>query len=350
MAIWQPILKSAGCLKKLEKPILTKDDIPYEAELIFNAGVVKYRGKYVMVFRDDYGITREQFERREGTFRGTAIGIAVSDDGISNWQVRDMPLINYELATGKNMLGKDDGVADLLRLYDPRITLIDDELYLCMAMDTSHGIRGCIAKVNEDLTEYEIVSATVPDNRNMVLFPEKIGGYYVRLERPMPVYGRGGDRFDLWMSKSPDMKFWGESRLVLGVENVPYANDKIGPAAPPVKTSKGWLTTFHAVDIEKEGRGQAEWDLSWNKRYCAGIMLLDLDDPSKVIGMCKTPLIAPELPFETDEGFRRNVIFPGGMILEDNGEVKIYYGSSDTVECVATANVDDLIALCTEEK
>ena len=79
-------------------------------------------------------------------------------------------------------------------------------------------------------------------------------------------------------------------------------------------------------------------------------MLLDLEDPSKVIGMSKLPLIAPETDYEVDEGLRQNVIFPGGMILEDDGEVKIYYGASDTVECLATANVDDLIGLCTEEK
>ena len=184
----------------------------------------------------------------------------------------------------------------------------------------------------------------------MVLFPEKIGGYYVRLERPFPVYSRGGrDRFDIWMSKSPDLKFWGESKLVLGVEHVPFANNKIGPAAPPVKTKYGWLTTFHAVDMEKEGRGQTEWELGWNKRYTAGIMLLDLEDPSKVIGMCKTPLIAPELPHEIDHGYRQHVIFPGGMIVEDDGEVKIYYGASDTVECVALTTLDELVALCTEK-
>ena len=77
-------------------------------------------------------------------------------------------------------------------------------------------------------------------------------------------------------------------------------------------------------------------------------MLLDLENPAKVLGICKTPLIAPELPYETDEGFRTDVIFPGGMILEDNGEVKIYYGASDTVECLATANAEELAMLCLE--
>ena len=74
-------------------------------------------------------------------------------------------------------------------------------------------------------------------------------------------------------------------------------------------------------------------------------MLLDLNDPSKMIGKSDVPRIAPETYWETDEGCRTNVIFPGGMILEDDGEVKIYYGASDTVECLATANLDDLLGL-----
>ncbi len=79
-------------------------------------------------------------------------------------------------------------------------------------------------------------------------------------------------------------------------------------------------------------------------------MLLDLNDPTKVVGMSKLPLIAPETYYETQTGFRQHVIFPGGMILEDNGEVKIYYGASDTVECLATARVEDLIALSTDKR
>lgn len=317
--------KSAEFLKKLEKPILTYKDIPYNAALIFNAGVAKYKGKYVMVFRNDYGDYENQ------TLAGTNLGLATSTDGI-HWEVAPKPAFAM----------KTD---EIERIYDPRITVIEDQLYLCLAMDTKHGLRGAIAKVSEDFSSLEIIYASVPDNRNMALFPEKIDGMYVRLERPMPVYSRGKDRFDIWLSKSPDLKFWGESELVLGVEDVPFANDKIGPAAPPVKTKYGWLTTFHAVEKD-ETRGKHGWEKVWNKIYYGGIMLLDLQNPSKVLGYCKTPLIAPELPFETEEGFRTDVIFPGGMILEDNGEVKIYYGASDTVECLATANVEDLVNAC----
>ena len=337
MPLMTPYLKSHPCIKKIEKPILTKDDIPYDASLIFNAGVAKINGKYVMIFRNDYGTDEEGWSSGKGRLR-TSVGVAVSDDGITNWSVAPAPIFD-----SVNLAGQE-----WHRLYDPRITVIEDQAYLCLACDTRHGILGCIAKLNDTLDGIEIISTTVPDNRNMVLFPEKINGYYVRLERPFPVYGRGGrDRFDIWISKSPDLKFWGESKLLMGVEHVPFANDKIGPAAPPIKTDKGWLTTFHAVDIDRE-RGKNGWEGSWKKRYTAGIMLLDLQDPSKVIGMCKEPLIAPELPCEVDEGFRQNVIFPGGMIAEDDGTVKIYYGASDTVECVAIANIDDLISICTQ--
>ena len=333
----EPTLHSAKCIKRLEKPVLTKDDVPYEASLVFNAGVIKYKGQYVMMFRNDYGPDEQNFTY--GRFK-TTLSVATSRDGIK-WTVRDKPLFD----------SKDlDPEGEMKRLYDPRLTVIDDKPYVCLAMDTNHGIRGCIAALDESFESLEILSVSAPDNRNMVLFPEKINGKYVRLERPFTVYSRGGrDRFDLWLSRSPDLVYWGDSELVLAVEDVPFANDKIGPAAPPVRTEKGWLTTFHSVDIDPS-RGKNGWEERWTKRYCAGIMLLDLEDPTKVIGMSKLPLIAPETYCETEVGFRQQVIFPGGMIIEPDGEVKIYYGASDTVECLATASLDELIGLCTEKR
>ena len=311
-------------------PVLSKKDIPYAADAIFNAGVTKFGGKYVMVFRDDYD------RIPDGLCRNIVVGVAFSDDGI-HWDVRKTPFMTPDMI----------GDPDVLRVYDPRLTVIDGRCYICFAVDTRHGLRGGIA-VTDDFEKIEVLSMSTPDNRNMVLFPEKIGGKYVRLERPMPVYSRNGkDRFDIWMSDSPDLRYWGGSKLVMGVEDVPFANDKIGPGAPPVKTEKGWLTLFHAVHRDPS-RGKNGWEPKWTKCYHAGIMLLDLEDPSKIIGKSDVPLLAPETAWETEEGMRTNVIFPGGMILEDSGEVKIYYGASDTVECLATADVNDLLSLVTK--
>ncbi len=338
-ALWSSVILRSYGWKPTDKvvryeknPILTAKDIPYEATLIFNAGVAKFRGKYVMAFRDDfrYGVGRRLH---------THIGLALSDDGI-HFSPQPVPFIRYE----------DVHSDEVGRMYDPRLIVIEDVLYMCFAQDTKHGLRGGVARIFDDLTGYEIISLSVPDNRNMVLFPEKINGKYMRLERPMPVYSRGGrELFDMWASSSPDLVFWGDSKLILAQEEVPFSNCKVGPAAPPIRTSDGWLVLFHAVKKDcrllKNG-----WERRWKKIYCAGIMLLDPVDPTKVLGVYQEPLLMPEAPYERTGGFRNNAIFPCGMVAEENGEVKIYYGSADTVTCLATAKIKDLIGLCLGKK
>jgi len=313
-----------------DNPVLSPQAVPYECSLAFNAGVTKFKGKYVMVFRCDYGLTEDTF--KEGKTFGTRLGLAISDDGIK-WNIdKEKNILNHLISK------------EITRVYDPRLTVINGRCYICFAIDTFHGIRGGIA-VTDDFEKFEVLSMTVPDNRNMVLFPEKLNGLFMRLERPFPVYSRRGmDRFDIWISNSPDCLFWGNSALLLGVEDVSWANDKLGPGAPPIKTKDGWLTVFHVVDIDHK-RGKNGWETGWRKRYSMGLMLLDLTNPYKIKSLYKEPLMIPETKYETQTGFRKNVIFPGGMILEDSGEVKIYYGAADTCECLATVDLDDLLKL-----
>ena len=326
-------LKSLSCVKRYPgNPVLTAADVPYRSDLVFNAGVIPWKGGYAMIFRNDYGATKEEWEAGK-RFDGTNVGLAFSSDGI-RWTVEEKPVFDLS--------GADGG--EIGRAYDPRLTVIDGTVYMCFAVDTRHGLRGAIART-EDLHRFEILSMTVPDNRNIVLFPEKIGGKFVRLERPMPVYSRGRDRFDIWLSESPDMIYWGNSKLVSGVEDYPYANDKIGPGAPPVKTDRGWLTITHAVDLDRS-RGKNGWEDRWQKRYCAGAMLLDLADPSKVLGVCREPLLAPETDYEIKDGFRTNAIFATGAVPMPDGTLRIYYGAADTVVALAEAKIDDLVDAC----
>jgi len=323
-------------------PVLSRNEVPFPSTLIFNAGVTYFNGQYVSVFRNDYG------EWGNPLFGGTNLGLATSADGL-HWQVHPRPIWSAEdvKRDAAALFPNQSAEREILRAYDPRLTVIDGQCYMCFALDTLHGLRGGIART-EDFFHFEVLSLSAPDNRNLALLPETVGGRYVRLERPMPIYSRGmGDRFDIWCSDSPDLKYWGNTHCVLGVEHVPFANDKIGPAAPPIKTERGWLTLFHAVDRDPQ-RGKNGWEDCWQKRYTIGIMLLDLENPQQVVGMSKQPLMVPELDYERN-GFRNDVLFPGGMILEKSGEVKIYYGAADTVECLATAHVDDLLRLCCEQ-
>jgi len=307
-------------------PVLTNKDVPYTSDLVMNAGVCKYQGKYIMVFRNDLRVNENTVKE------GINLGLAFSSDGIS-WEVQDKPCFDMSSNEFHNT-------------YDPRITVMEGKCYMTFGMDTNHGVRGGIA-VTEDFENFEIISISAPDNRNFVIFPEKFDGKYIRLERPFPIYGRPGypERFDIWISESPDLVYWGKSELLLGVEHVPYADLKLGAGPPPVKTDKGWLTVFHASDYNPE-RGKNGFEDSWKKRYCAGVMLLDLENPYKVKAISSKPLITPEADYETVNGYRNNVIFPTGLILEDNGEVKIYYGAADTCMALATANINDLINMC----
>ncbi len=323
-----------------QNPVLTASVIPYKADCVFNAGVAKINSEYVMVFRND-------FDYLGGAqFGGCSLGLARSKNGVQ-WSVEPEPILTLEQAQiyFAHSHHKRFGPGEITRIYDPRITVIEGCILLCTAMDTRHGVVGAILET-KDFQNFELKCITTPDNRNMVLFPERINGHYYRLERPFPIYGRGKqEAFEIWSSSSTDLRYWGDTRLVLGSEEVPYSNCKIGPAAPPIRTEAGWLTTIHSVYNSPDKPLKAWGDQKWTKAYHAGLMLLDLENPQEVIGLAPDPLILPDAPYELD-GFRGSVVFPGGMILEDDGEVKIYYGAADTCVALATAYVSDLLALC----
>ncbi|MBW7895759.1 MAG: glycoside hydrolase family 130 protein [Opitutaceae bacterium] len=322
-------------------PILSHTDCPFPATTVFNAGVARVAGRYVMLFRNDHG------RWGDACFDGTNLGLATSADGL-RWTVHPRPVLDEESARAglRHLYPARFGPGFIRRLYDPRITVVDGRALLCFAADTAHGICGVIAET-EDFETYRFLSLSAPDNRNMVLFPERIGGEYVRLERPLPVYMRADpEAFPIWMSRSRDLGYWGRQQPVLGVDDIPYANSKIGPAAPPVRTRAGWLTPIHAV-LKDETRRLHGWEArGWFKTYYAGLALLDLEDPSRVVGLMRTPLLTPKADYEI-EGFRGSVIFPCGMIHDaDTGEVRLYYGAADTAIALASGHVDDLIAAC----
>ena len=177
------MLKSASCITRHPaNPVLSAKDVPFDADLVFNAGVIKLDGTYYMLFRNDYCSPRGS-----QNLAGTNIGLARSADGIK-WEVD--PETRFDFVSG----------GEIKRIYDPRLQVIDGEIYICFAVGTWHGIRGGIAKTDRDFRTLDILSMSAPDNRNMVLFPEKINGKFARLERPFPVYSRGYDIFDAWFS------------------------------------------------------------------------------------------------------------------------------------------------------
>lgn len=298
-------------VKRYKKnPILTRQDIPYPVATVHNAGVTKHGSKYIMLFRS------HRFNGR------SVIGIAESDDGYS-FEVRPEPFL---IPSKENVFAEYEEYG----VEDPRICCIDGDYFITYSVYSRHGVRIALARTR-DFNEVErIALITQPDYRNVVLFPQKINGEYVRLDRPHSEISP----WSINISYSPDLIHWGKSRVIMKPSQYHWDEMKIGPGATPIKTDQGWLNIFHGVFSTMNGAV-----------YRLGAALHDIEDPSKIIGVSDDWILQPEDPWELT-GYVSNVVFTCGAIAEQDGTIKIYWGGADTVMCVGTARVDRLIDLC----
>jgi predicted GH43/DUF377 family glycosyl hydrolase len=291
-------------------PILTPDDIPYPVETVHNAGVTKYRGRYVMLFRSHLDTGR------------SIIGLAESTDGF-HFVPRPEPF----LTPGREPPFRE---YEEFGVEDPRITLLEGVYYITYSAYSRYGVRIALAKTTGFESVERVSLITQADCRNTVLFPEKIGGRYVRLDRPHSDISP----WSIWITYSSDLVHWGDSRVIM--KPVPYHWDemKIGPGVPPIKTSKGWLSIYHGVFPTMDGAV-----------YRLGVALHDLADPARILGVCDRWILQPEDLWEV-VGYVHNVVFTCGAVPEDDGTLKLFWGGADKVMCAGTAVIDELVDAC----
>ena len=291
-------------------PILTKEDVLYPVATVHNAGIVKHGNRYIMLFRS------HQFNGR------SIIGKAESTDGFS-FTVDPEPFL----------LPATDGVFaeyEACGVEDLRICPLEGEYLLAYSAYSRHGVRIGLAKTRDFKSIQRLSLITQADYRNVVIFPEKIGGRYVRLDRPHSEISP----WSIWISYSPDLIHWGDSRVVMKPMVYHWDEMKIGPGAPPFKTAQGWLHIYHGVFQTMAGAV-----------YRLGAALHDLDDPARILGVSDQWILQPEDPWEIT-GYVSNVVFTCGAVPEEDGTVKIYWGGADMVMCAGTANIDDLLECC----
>jgi len=289
-------------------PILTKEDVPYPVATVHNAAVVKHCHEYIMIFRS---------HRLNGR---SILGLARSSDGYK-FKVDPKPF----------MTPSDE--YDEYGVEDPRITYIDGIYLITYSAYSRYGVRVGLART-EDFSQVERVAyITQPDMRNVVIFPEKFGEYYVRLDRPHTEL----TRWSMWISYSKDLINWGRSKVVMRAQFYRWDAMKLGPGAPPIKTEKGWLNIYHGVFETMAGAV-----------YRLGVALHDLKDPAKIIGVGDNWILEPEDPWER-VGYVPNVVFSCAAVPEEDGTLKIYWGGADTVMCVGTANIHELMEHCLNE-
>lgn len=322
-------------------PIVVPGGAPWRKVSTFNPGVIIHNNKFYL------------YERAAGSLRPfqTVIGLQVSDDGEHFTLASEQPVFTGE------MLGYKTASVE-----DARVVYLDNKFYMVYAMQpyqfdcwpngagvpryypenyaewanthTEPMITRSGIAVSDDGINFKPLCYTTPpeiDDRDNALFPEKINGRYALLRRPMQYVGEkyGTPIPGMWISYSEDLHTWTDPKLVAVAENIKWEGTKIGAAATPLKTDAGWLVLYHGVDEQSI--------------YRVGAMMLDLEDPSKVIARTKKFIMEPKEYYERVGLVIPNVVFPTANVVKD-GLVYIYYGCCDTSIGLATVPLDELVA------
>ncbi len=323
-------------------PLLTRRDIPdmapdiVDPSSVFNPGAIQKDGLTVLLLRVQ---TRG---------RRTFTVPAVSDSGLQ-FQVAPQPTV-FDWNSQRPQ-------AEIFHIYDARITQVENEILVVTAVDTDPGCQLALWRATGKLEtgflgldHLQFAGwSGFSDTRNGVLFPEKIDGQFVLLERPNQDLSDGisscnpssGHRIVL--SRSTDLQNWSPAVPVME-GRFHYWDELIGSGPPPVKTRHGWLHIYHGIATHFQAANI----------YQAGAVLLDLDHPEQVIGRCGDNILEPRESWELT-GQVPNVVFPGGMtateidaegFVLDSALLRVYYGAADTVVGLAQCTVEDLVSAC----
>lgn len=290
-----------------QNPIIKRNPIKGIAR-IFNSAVVYKDGEYVGVFR------------AEDTSCLPHLRMGYSKDGI-NWKIDDHRI---------NMVDEDGNPYNPYYAYDPRLVKVDDTYYIIWCTEF-YGPTIGLAETKDFKTFVRRENCFLPYNRNGVLFPRKINGKFVMMSRPSD---GGHTAFgDIFISESSDLTYWGKHRHVMEKGGSGWWQGlKIGGGPAPIETSVGWLLFYHGVILNCNGYV-----------YSIGGVILDKENPSKVLYRCRTYLLTPEEDYES-VGFVPNVCFPCATLVdEETGRVAIYYGAADTYVALAFTTIDEVV-------
>lgn len=274
---------------------------------IFNSAVVFKDGEYLGVFRSEDVSTLPNLR------------LGRSKDGI-NWEIEDhtMPIQD-----------EDGTPVHLYYAYDPRITQIDDTYYITYCTDF-YGPTVGLTVTKDFKTFIRKENPFIPYNRNGVLFPRKFNGEFKLLSRASD---NGHTPFgDIFSSDSPDLIHWGRHRHVMERGGCGWwQGTKIGAGPTPIETSVGWIMLYHGVTNTCNGYV-----------YSMGAAILDRDEPSKVLYRCRNYILTPEASYE-EVGFVPNVVFPCSTLVDENGNMAIYYGAADSYVALGFTTVERLV-------
>lgn len=288
-------------------PLLTPAKWPYLANATFNPGAIRHNDETLLLVRVE-------------DMRGFShLTIARSKDGKTNWRIDEKPFLAPEPNAEEEQWG----------LEDPRIVWLEDRqeyaiTYVCFSKD---GPTVSLALTKDFETVERKGRMLPPEDKDASLFPRKIKNRYVLIHRPI-IRGEA----HIWISFSPDLKYWGDHKILLPVRPGWWDCSKVGLGPQPIETEEGWLVIYHGVRTTASG-----------SLYRVGLALLDLEEPWKIIRRSNHWVFGPRVPYER-VGDVPGVTFPTGAIVnKESGELHMYYGAADSSICLATAKFNELV-------
>ena len=210
---------------------------------------------------------------------------------------------------------------------DPRVTEIDGEYHITYVSVSGLGITTSLLRTRDFHRFERRGQILLPDQKDVVLFPDRLDGSYLAFTRPMPA--SFGHVLGIWLAESPDLLHWGQHRPVALPRPGRWDEARIGASCVPIRVADGWLELYHGADR--------------TNRYGMGGLLLDADDPSQVLARTPDPLLVPEVDYER-HGFLSDVVFPSGHIVLDDERIRVYYGVSDRSLAAADFVLADVMA------
>lgn len=336
-----------------QNPIITPEDVKssrddFDVIGVFNAGVARFEGDVLLLLRvaerpinenpdvalavvydvDKKKILIKEFSKSDpkidfsdprliqttdGTYLTSIshLRLARSKDGI-RFEIEDIPAISP--STEYETFG----------IEDPRISLINGVYYIHYVAVSPLGVTTCLISTRDFESFHRHGVIFCPDNKDVVLFPDKITGKFYALHRPVSPLFR---KQNIWLAESPDLTSWGNHRHLFGPRTDGWDEMKVGAGAVPFRTERGWLEVYHGVDR--------------NNRYCLGAVLLDSNEPWNILARSVEPIFEPETDYEC-HGFFGNVVFSCGLLCEDE-TLKIYYGAADTSICYTELSLEETL-------
>lgn len=334
-----------------DNPILTPQDIPpsidgFQVECILNPGVFSFQGKIWLLLRvaerppqidgsirlpiyEDGAIRIIEFDKDDPDLNTDDPRVIFHKDKFYLTTLSHLRLVSSEdgvkfhLADNPPICGS--GPLEAYGIEDCRVAHIENLYYLTYTAVSSEGV-GVGMMNTSDWSEFSPRRIMISGpNKDCALFEEQIKGRYYCFHRP-GMGNLGG--YNLWLSTSPNLIHWGNHRCIAKTRSGMWDSRRIGAGASPIKTERGWLEIYHGADD--------------NSRYCLGALLLDLEDPSRVLARSHEPFMEPVMSYEKN-GFFGSVIFTNGHTIEGD-TVTLYYGASDTVVCMAKVSIDRILS------